>query len=279
MIKISLEDVKSKIHQMRSFSPIAIELLESISKEDVDRAQIVKRIALDQVLTAKTLRLANSSFYGLSYKVSSIDEAVVILGFYSIQTLTNATLIIANLSDETVDSTYLNSFWLHSISTAICAKQLAKLCKFDQNLAFTTGLLHDIGKLILATQFQTQYLQVDEYQKTHHCSRIVAELEILGITHSEVARLITAHWKFPVEIQTAVGSHHDEINISSSKLTQLVCVANNLAHHIDSENDKLFAPVISPSIYQNLNLSPEVCEELIGEAKEQCAEVFNILLN
>ncbi|MFZ6674673.1 HDOD domain-containing protein [Undibacterium sp. Xuan67W] len=279
MSSISAEQVVRALEALPSLPQVLSELIEAIDHDNVDQRSIIMKIAQDQALTSKTLRLANSSFYGLSYRVNSLSDAVSILGFRSLRTLVTSTAIANQLHRFVLDRDDAEYFLEHSISVAIFAKLLAAHICANQEQAFTTGLIHDLGKLVLVTEFPNEYGAVKRYQKEYHCPRYDAENAVLSMSHVSIGALLARKWKFPLEIQQAVSAHHDPITAETSELSMLMTVANIFAkvHASDEERIRLLRE--SSCAWQRLEINEELCQTIFATEKQQYAEISQILLS
>ncbi|WP_394782035.1 HDOD domain-containing protein [Undibacterium sp.] len=280
MNDILAADVIKKIQDLPALSSVVTELLSSIDQEEVDVDSIATKISHDLALTAKTLRLANSSFYGMQHKITSIQEAIAVLGFRNVRTLITTTAITGSFRKTQSGLFNFRSFWQHSIATAVCAKQLARHMKTSEEYAFIAGLLHDIGKLVLATRYAEQYEQVMIFRAEQDCYMQDAERAILSIDHTEVGKALTEHWKFPEEMQKAVAHHHDADQAESGILTTIVHVANAMSHALDlAEDETTLVPRISESAWNKLKLTQEASAEIFKETEKQFEEICQILIN
>lgn len=275
-----LDEVIKRIHDLPSLSAVVVELLTSMEDEDVDIHVLGAKIAHDQALTAKTLRLANSSFYGMPSKVTTIPQAMSVLGFHSIRTLVTACAVSASFPNGTGGPFDFKSFWRHSVATAACAKLLAKRHKLNPETAFTAGLLHDIGTLVLATRFPAEYAQMLAHRNRHDCYIIEAEQAVFGLDHAATGSALAAHWKFPEAIQRAVAEHHRDDCIGPPSLQLLVHAANTVAHALDlSGHEDDLAPPMSHAVWQALGLSGDEWKQLFAETEASCTEMCKILID
>jgi putative nucleotidyltransferase with HDIG domain len=232
MSQISLDEVVRRIHDLPSLPAVVAELLTSMEQDDIDLHYLAGRIALDQALTAKTLRLANSSFYGMPSKVTSIQQAMSVLGLHSVRTLVTACGVIGAVPASASAALDFDAFWRHAIATAVWARALARHLRQSPDTAFTAGLLHNLGTLVLATRFPDEYAAVPAWRAGHaDASEADAELAVFGVDHTQAGSALAAYWKFPQTIQDAIGHQH---HANASGLALAVGLAHLLAQPEDA---------------------------------------------
>ena len=204
-------------------------LLPSLSDVDTNFDEVVRIISMDQALTAKLLQICNSAFFGQSEPVSTVAEAVNRVGYQSLYLLV-ATINGSNCfpcpPPKGVD---MGKLWRHSITTAFNAKFVAESADMDGNLLFTAGLLHDIGKMIMA-QAHPQVIGSGFYQPTDAAS---TEREIIqfGCTHAEVGAALLEKWKLPAQLAISVRHHHDPAAaLGFAPIAACVNLGNQAAH-------------------------------------------------
>ncbi|RSZ57412.1 HDOD domain-containing protein [Massilia atriviolacea] len=275
----SIDDVVKRIRDLPSLSAVVVELLSSMEQEDIDVHVLGGKIALDQSLTAKTLRLANSSFYGMSSKVTTIQQAISVLGFHSIRTLVTACAVTASFPSNAAGGIDLQAFWRHSVATAVCAKLLALHLKLNPDTAFTAGLLHDIGTLVLATRFPDAYAAMLAFRKEHDCYTIEAERAVIGVDHAAAGAALAAYWKFPADMQEAVAGHHQLDAAGKPTLPLLIHAANVIAHALDlsGEPDDLVPPM-PQALWMTLALSEDDCASLFRDTESTFVDMCKILV-
>lgn len=272
-------DVINSVLDLPSLPAVVMELLATMHHEDIDTHALAARIALDAALAAKTLRLANSSFYGLPNKVTTIQQAIAVLGFHSIRTLVTACSVTENFSRRDGIDFDFEAFWRHAIASAVCARVLAPHLHLNPDNAFTAGLLHDLGTLVMATKFPEQYRRAARYQREQDCLAVVAELAVFGTDHTMVGSALTAHWKFPRLIQEAVAEHHQAPAADAPVgLTALVYLANVLAHALDlAGQDHEQAPPLSLSLWQSVALSDAAWCQVFADTERMFNEMCQML--
>lgn len=277
---IDANAVIARVRELPSLPQLVMELQQSMQSDDIDAHALAARIMLDTALAAKTLRLANSSFYGVSNKVTTMQQAVAVLGFHSIRTLLIACSITASFTASDAGALNFAAFWRHAIATAVCARVLASHLGLPAENAFTAGLLHDIGILVLATEFPAQYQQVLAYRKAHDSLLITAELAVLGIDHARVGSALAAHWRFPAAIEDAVGGHHrDGFAGEPLTLTGLVCLASIVAHALDlSGGDAEQVPPLPLLLWQAVPLSDSGWQQVFADIDAMFNDLCQMLL-
>lgn len=278
MTALVLADVVKNIRDLPALPLIVIELIKSFEQEDVGVSELADKVSLDQALAAKTLRLANSSFYGLQSKVKTIRQAITVLGFDSVRALVSTAAIIDTFSGGDNTAFDFKTFWRHAIGTALCAKSLARALKLNQDYAFISGLLHDIGRLVLVTRFPQQYAEAITYRRAQDCYMLDAETSVLGLNHTMVGRALAEYWKFPPLIQRAIANHHAPVAQDLGDIPCVVHVANAVAHALDlSGQEDDLVPPIAEAAWDSLNIAPAMLRTTFSETESEFEEACQIL--
>jgi len=229
-------------------------------------------------MCARVLKMANSAFYSQSRRVSSIGDAVVILGFDEIVQLMLATTVFKSFGPTGLGSRLdLHGLWKHSMAAAVTSKMIAEETgrTEESNLAYTAGLLHDIGKLVLANYFRDEYIPVFEKLESEGLFLHEAEMLILGFTHGDVGGWLFGKWNFPERIIDIVTSHHEDTRVKQQtdeeflgvRLANILC---NLWQIGDSGNKKTYE--LETKDYSLLGLneySIELIEQTVRESEKE----------
>ena len=196
-----------------------------------DTQQIAGYIETDQALAAKVLKMANSPFYGMTGKVSTIQHAAIILGFQTLSELTTMAGFSAIMGRKLPGyGYYSDELWKHSLAVALASKLIAEKINPDLfNDAFTAGLIHDLGKLILDPYVQDQREAFDEFIEDENQTFLIAERQILGFDHAEIASEICSHWKFPETLTQAIKYHHNPSVSNGSEMAFILHLADYIA--------------------------------------------------
>ena len=272
---VDIDQVVKRVRDLPSLPSIVLDLIASFEREDVDATTLAEKMSRDQALAAKTLRLANSSFYGLPAKVRTVRQAIVVLGFDSARSLAVAGSVIETFSGSTFRRVDVAGFWRHSIAAALCAKNLARHAGLDQDYAFIAGLLHDIGRLVLASSFPDEYAQAVDYCEREDMAMNEAELRVLGVDHQRIGELLAEAWKFPPVIRRAIGQHHAPDMDELGDVPGVVHAANAMVQALDLGGGQHVAvPRLLDATWDSLQLTPEqlraVCRETEAQFEEAC---------
>ncbi len=182
-------------------------ILQLVDAESASGKELIKVIENDQALTGKMLRLANSAFFGQTRKVATIPRAVVLLGFSTVRNLALGVKVWDALGTG-IARNRLDELWAHAVTVAVATKAIAaQLRAGDPDEAFTAGLLHDVGRLVLAMRFREDYWRaVGGASEAGAVER--TEATELGVDHAEVGGWILEAWSLPPSIVEAVRAHH-----------------------------------------------------------------------
>lgn len=204
-----LETIMQKFDRLPSIPGVAIKLIEAIQKPDPDIREIARLISSDAALSVKILKIINSPFYGLVHKITSIDQAIKLLGLNTVKNLSLSLILKTNFLKKGPSNLNLASFWKDSLVGAVAAKLLAERTKIKNSEdAFFLGLLENIGSLTLAYLLPDQYSVVLSEIQTKKISSQDAENHVFGFNHMDVGALLTQSWGFPETFHIPIQHHH-----------------------------------------------------------------------
>jgi len=196
------------VEELPTLPEVMNQILETVADEDSSAQDVTELLERDHAISARVLRMANSAFYGLRHTVDSIRRAVVVIGFDAVRQLALATAVFDTLASRKQFALDPDDFWMHSLGTAKAVQVLCKKhCKVDSpEGSFTAGLLHDIGKYVLALVLKEEYVAiVQEAQATERPLRDI-ELERLETSHEEVGQWVANRWGLPTRLSEALGN-------------------------------------------------------------------------
>lgn len=277
---ITEQQLKQGIVDIPPLSPVIVDVLNLLnSNEDINYPLLESKIIQEPFLTGRVLGLANSSFFGMPSEVGSIKEACFILGVNVIRNLIIASAVIEKFPSDSGTNLDIAGLWKHSVGTAAAAKVMARYAKMDQELAFTAGLLHDIGKMILDTHFTNHYTEVLSYQAQHDCFISDAEQVVLGIDHSEVGAMITKRWNLPSQISDSIRFHHSAYTQNEPGFSHIINLGDILSRGLGIGNaGDPYIPVLSEKMLEILKIELNDIRESLAEI-ETMVEHFIPLLD
>lgn len=228
----------AKARHLPQVSHAALKLIDLVGRPETSNQDIVEQLRTDGVLTAKLLRACNSPVFGLEEKVTSVDQAVLLLGYDQIHSLVLSLAFGATLAVPLPSySLKANQLRRHALTTASAAETLARAGLLPEDgaaMAFTVGLLHDIGKLLMVQALPPQaQAAIREHISTEGKGSVEAEREVLGTDHAEVGACLLYVWRLPDVIVEAVANHHRPVAGAAARLSGIVHVANRLTHLVE----------------------------------------------
>lgn len=247
------------------------ELVNDPNSSGSDVAEVLKK---DQVLTAKILKLANSSYYSIPGGVSDVQRALAFLGFNTIAQLILGLSVLSMFEEIDGEDFTMLDFWKHALGTAVCSEILAKKTQYPKpEEVFTCGLLHDIGKLVLNQIDSDRFRSINKEAKENEAGFYETEIKGDLPSHTFLGEMIAEKWNLPVMIRLAIRYHHSHVEEMSTLLDsekpviQMVSLANKICvkNEIGKSGDYSKAP-ITESMLKPLGLTladlPEIEEKL-----------------
>ncbi len=265
-----------------SLPAVAIQVLELAQKQHVDIAEIAHVISKDPAMSSKILRTVNSSFYGRAQSVSTITQALVILGLQSVKTLVLGFSLVSNLSKAKCKGFKHLTYWRRSIYAATAARTLAaKVSIVQQEECFLASLLMDIGMLVLDQVLGDKYGEINEKAPSHNQLAQVEE-QMLQLTHAQTAAVFCELWKLPPLLATPISYHDkpDEVTDPAlKKLAEVVHLAGRCADvFVDADPNVAIADVRKYA-KEHYGIDAEACDEmlsLISTRTKEVAPLFEI---
>ncbi|MBD8629390.1 HDOD domain-containing protein [Oxalobacteraceae sp. CFBP 8755] len=278
MTGLSIDEVMANVRDLPTLPLLVTELISTFGQPDVSIGVLAAKVSNDQALTAKTLRLANSSFYGLQSKVRTIEQAITVLGFDSVRALVTSAGVMGYFAGGKIGFDFA-AFWRHAVGTALCARAIARRRGCNPELAFVSGLLHDIGRLVLATGFPALYADVIAHSRANDCDLLDAERLVLGIDHAVVGRALAQHWKFPDPILLAIGNHHAPTAADLGDMPSVVHIADAIVHALDLGGiDQERVPSISQPVWDSLHLDNAALRTILSHTEGEFGKACEILI-
>lgn len=252
MSKITVEEILQKVNAIPAFPATVIKLIKMMDDPNVSVSSIKEVIRTDEGLTVKLLRVANSAFYRGRREIKTIEDAVIVLGLRTVKSMIFSVTVSPILSKEL--SGYdlgKEALWRQSQLSAMTAQTIAKKCKFKEvDLAYTAGLLKDVGKVVLDEYVKNNFNEVMKEVEEKNVAFIEAESDVLGFTHAEVGAKIAERWNLPPEIVEVIRYHHEPSKAELNPKLAMICHladdlimmmgvnigADGLAYHFDENS-------------------------------------------
>ena len=245
---IKLEHVLKRVEALPPLPTSALQVIALTKNPATSAKELEAAIGQDPALTAGILRQANSAYYGYARRISSLQEAIVMLGFQVTQGLAMSAAIAPLLKSRLVGYEIdQEGLWKHSLLTAMAAKRLCQYRKLPYGeIAFTAGLLHDIGKLIISIYVQ----EIGDFllKKVSEAKLSYVELEekVIGFDHARVGGFLARSWNLPDDLIAAISFHHSISKAQNyAELSSVINVANGLANSLGVIGgvDSVFNPI------------------------------------
>ncbi len=274
------EKIIAKLDQIPAMPVIVTKLTQMLSDPNVSFREIAEVVKYDPGITSNVLRLANSAYFGFASTVDSVQQGIVRLGTRRMYELVLAAAV-GPMAQQAVKGYDLppGSLWKHSITVAIGTEQIAEILKIKlPDFAFTAGLLHDIGKIILGTFVEVDVAPIINLVNNHGLAFNEAERKILGINHSEIGALLFKKWNIPQPIIDVIRWHHNPVNLDGDQtIVNLVHIADIIAimSGIGSGQDGL-SYRSSESVFNTLKLNPSQLEACACQTMTKVEELENI---
>ncbi len=234
-----MQDARARIRriaegilELPTLPTVVAKIIELVDNPRTNATLLARLISTDPALTARMLKLANSAYYGFPRRIGTINLAIVVLGFNTVRDLAlSASLVDRFDLNEDHDDSTLMGFWSHSVNTAVAARMLQRLTRSRVvGEAFVAGLLHDIGRLVMARYLKSEHQEIQEELKLSGRPIWEIEQEVLSMSHSEVGGLLCKRWNLPQNICDAITWHHHPTEREEDdKLTSLVHMAEYLS--------------------------------------------------
>jgi len=226
-----IDEILNIANHVPPFPKVALQVMKMLDDPQVKAKDLAEVIQYDSAITVNLLKTCNAAYFGLSRKVSSLDDALIVVGQDILKDIIMASSSAKFYKGAAGGGYHLEQgdLWKHSVATAVMAKLIS--IHFDEvepGVAFTAGLLHDIGKRFLSSFVAEDFQKIVALAHGGESSFIEAEKEIIGMNHAELGGLILEKWEFADDLRLAVLQHHDSDALEKGQLTALLAISNTL---------------------------------------------------
>lgn len=249
-----LDELAAHAEALPSLPEVVNYLLHSLDDESADVDTLAHHINSDPAIVARLLAAANSVANGLPTKIYSAKQAFLVLGADRVIRIILASSLTYRY-DVRASGFDARLLWRHSLGVATCARFLAEQIGTNPDMAFTGGLLHDVGQLLMYTACPTGYVHTLDLRHREDCPLVTAERSVFGYDHTQAGMALATTWNLPTEIADAIGAHHEPDDLGS-EIGNLVHVSEALSHALDlGEQPSNRVPDLSELACANLGLS------------------------
>ena len=264
--------------QLISLPEIYLRLQKTIDDPEHSREQVAEIIAYDPSLSARVLRIANSSYYAFPREIETVASAVGVIGELDLRNLVLATTVVNSMSALRYQGINIDAFWLHSLRCGIIARLIAKsIGGSNSEVLFLAGILHDLGILVIYQQDAALAAAVKRQVDEQHQLRDQAERELIGFDHAEVGALLIDAWGLSPALVELTRCHHQyQLAQADQRSTMILALANLLTN-----SDQLSAgetDIRHEYLIEQLELDKNTLAEIFETGEQQAEEVKSIIL-
>lgn len=284
---INYETIVRKVSDLPSLPDVVDKIVEKLGLPNTSAQEIASIIAYDPGLTSKFIRIVNSAAYGFQRQISSVQHAIMIIGFTQVRGVVLSAGIFKMFGKKAGHGLDHNAFWQHCTRTAIASRVMANKWNIPYaEDAFSAGLLHDIGKMTLDTYFGPQYAKTIHEAKrmgllAHGEDFASLEQELLSIDHAELGYMLAQRWRMPTTLSQVIRYHHKpEQAEEAQQLVYVVALANAFSKLIQYHAGVFHPTLIPANILSYFNFdeaNPEPFEALFKQIKSEMTDVDELI--
>jgi putative nucleotidyltransferase with HDIG domain len=235
-----IEATLSKIYNLPALPDIVTEALKLLNSKKTTNQQLIELISKEQSFVTKVLALANSPVYGLRREVTTLDFAIMVLGYAELKHIVFVISFLESFKGSSSRHFDQDLYWLHSFLTAKVSKRIAEEYGYGKSgEAFVAGFLHDIGVSITFRYFKNSFIEIKEMAEVEDISFTEAEKFVLGMDHAELTNSLLKRWNLPSSLVRSTVNHHNPLNDNEDPMLAAIV---NLSDYIAASvhKDKLF---------------------------------------
>ncbi|MFT3734181.1 MAG: HDOD domain-containing protein [Rhodocyclaceae bacterium] len=263
-----IERLFLNIPTLPSIPRVVQELITTLGNDDADIGALVSKVKQDQALSARVLRLANSSHYGSRHKVGAIDDAVALIGLNALRTLVIASGVSGAFAN--IPGIDLKLFWRHAGQSALIARSIGRKARLNAEFAYTAALMHRIGQLLINTAYPSVAKEIAAENHDLDVTELASiEHTHLQLDHCEVSAELAHRWHFPAAIQNALRWYADPLQEQAGPYAGVVHLATQITLGLEhGEDDASIAGSLSAPLLQKLVLDGHDWESEIETARD-----------
>ncbi len=278
--------IMTKATELPTLPSIVGEVARMINDPLASLRQVEEAISKDQSLTVKTLKLANSAFYAIPGGAQNLRRAITFLGMETLYQLVLSASVFSNLDIKDSSGFDVKQLWRHSLGVGVAAEAVAgQLGMGDSQLMFISGLVHDMGKVLLYKFMREEFQATLAFAKDKNVSFHKAERETDALEHTVCGAMLAEQWKLPPTLQYAIRYHHildrqqrTGLSPEANQSVDIICLANILVHQLNFGNSGYTSePELPASLLEHLLIDQGKIADLVTLTKEKLAKSENLL--
>ncbi len=258
------------------------EINEVVEDPEGSFNEIGRIISGDSSLSARLLKIVNSSFYGFSTKIETITHAVTIVGTAQLRDLVLATTVMSQFKGIPKDLVNMEKFWEHSVACGLAARIIAVYMR-DPNAErfYVTGILHDLGRLVLFLNETERMNEAIQQTKDSKVLLMDAERSIFGFDHAEVGSALIGLWDLSDRLEEVVCYHHHPMKAPNHPLdAAIIHVADLIVHAMElGKSGERFVPPLDPKAWDAIGLSPSIAGSVVEQLERQFEDTIQMFLS
>jgi len=283
MSSADLKRIIRRVQDLPTLPRTVLKITELVNNPKSSAKDLAGVITDDQVLTARLLKLVNSSFYGFPQRISEVTGAIVLLGFDAIRNLLLTTSMFDLFSNKgKKDRFRREELWDHSLACAVGAKVIGAYLRYEKiEELFVSGLLHDIGKIVEMLFLPEDFLKVVSVVDEENVLMTSAEDRVLGYNHSEVGRLLAERWNLPSKLVRIIAHHHQPDLVGKfSYETAIVHLADILCRglNLGSGGDNKIPP-LNKAAWESLQIELGAIEPIMEEIEWEFKDISQFAIS
>lgn len=276
----SVQDLVQGVVGLISLPDVCIRVKEMVENPECSAADIGKVVSKDAALTARLLRIVNSAFYQFPSRIETVSRAITIVGNRELKDLVFAATVAGIFEKVSSDLIDIETFWRHAVYCGIVSRIIARKSRvLHSERLFVAGLMHDIGRMVIAFKMPNQCREVLRYRKEHEVELHVAEKAVLGFDHALVGAELMKAWSLPESHQLAALHHHCPEQASNFVLeASIVYLANIITELAEvGSDDVTVLDKVPAAVWQMTKVDIADIEEILVEARDQFIDALTLI--